>query len=60
MTRKHFVEMAQAFRATLEALDSPEGRAGVILAIEAFIRVAQDVNPRFDRGIFRSACGLND
>ena len=59
MTKKHFVEMASAFRNTLEAVaGSPEGRAGVILAIEAFMSVAISVNPRFNRGTFRRACGL--
>jgi hypothetical protein len=60
MSRKHFIAMAAEFKAILDSLDVPEARAGVILAIEAFMRVAASINGRFDRGRFRSACGLED
>jgi hypothetical protein len=58
MSKKHFVRMAAEFKTVLEALDMPEARAGVILAIEAFMRMAEDCNGRFDRDRFRRACGL--
>jgi hypothetical protein len=60
MTKKHFIEMAEEFRFALEATDMPEARAGVILAIEGFIRVARSVNSQFNRDRFRRACGLSD
>ena len=60
MTKKHFIRMAAEFKGILDALDVPEARAGVILSVEAFMRMAQDINGRFDRDRFRKACGLED
>jgi hypothetical protein len=50
--------MAAEFKSILDALEVPEARAGVILAIEAFMRLAADCNAHFDRDRFRTACGL--
>lgn len=60
MTKKHFIAMAKEFKGLLDSIDCPEGRAGVILSIEGFMRVAEDINDRFDRKRFRAACGLDD
>ena len=59
MTKKHFIAMAREFK---EALDNAKGedvRAGVILGVEGFMRVAEGINPRFDHARFKTACGFD-
>jgi len=60
MTKKHFIAMALEFKAGLEVMEDPKARAGMVMAIEGFMRVAMSINPRFDRSRFADACGLND
>lgn len=61
MTKKHFVEMAKAFKETLALVgENEQARAGVVLSIDAFMRVAKDANNRFDFAKFRKACGLEN
>ncbi len=66
MTKKHFVEMAAEFKVVLNELPGPEvqvalvARAAAIKMIEAFMRVAENVNSRFDRARFIAATGMND
>jgi len=59
MTKKHFVAMAAKFKGLMAAAaDSPECKAGIILAVYAFCDVAADVNDQFDRERFCKASGL--
>ncbi len=56
MTKKHFVAMATEFQSLLKSLYGTDARVGVVKTVEAFMRVAENVNPRFDRKRFSDAC----
>ena len=65
MTRKDYVLIASALRSSrlhLPAMD-PQCRAGAKDQWEMTVeKIADDLerdNPRFDRGIFLTACGMN-
>lgn len=51
MTRKHFIQMAQG----ISEMDCMAQR---VATAEAFIKVARQVNARFDEAKFRKACGI--
>ena len=52
MTKKHFIALAAAIKSSDNDLQTKTFAALVI------IRVAEQDNPRFDRGRFLTACGL--
>jgi hypothetical protein len=51
MTKKHFIAMAR------EISQMPDRKSARITA-EAFCKVAQTTNPRFDQARFLTACGV--
>lgn len=57
MTRKDYVQLAEALKAAAYALNPPE-RAGAILAAQEIALALAADNPRFDRARFIKACGL--
>ncbi len=58
MMKKHFIEMARAFKILLNNADGKKARIATINCIEAFMSVAAQTNGRFDYGRFRDACGI--
>lgn len=61
MTKKHFVEIAAAFKSTRPVNDE-HGRATLtwVRTVEEFSRLAAQWNPQFDEARFRRACGWGD
>lgn len=61
MSRKHYVAMAEEFRAGVE-ISKAEGQAALnatLRAIDGFCYVAKRDNSNFDPDRFRKACGAN-
>jgi hypothetical protein len=60
MTKKHFVLLAAALRSNVPSLDSNAYESELFENIVASISDAcREVNPRFDRERFESACGMD-
>lgn len=58
MTRKHFEAKAAEFKRVLALVSDAERKAEILREIEAYMDIAAEVNPRFDRNRFKAACGL--
>lgn len=65
MTRKDYVKLAEAFKASFDAtsqnedVDRPAVELGIILCVNRVANVLKADNPTFDRVRFLTACGLN-
>jgi hypothetical protein len=59
MSKKHFKALAEALRDAFEIANerSSDRASGVVLAMERVAYVCQDMNNRFDRRRFLTACG---
>jgi hypothetical protein len=60
MTKKHFIAMAAEFQLLIDTVGTEQEKVGIKHSVGAFIRVAQQDNPKFDAARFRTACGLED
>lgn len=60
MTRKDFELIARALAETREGVASPEQKRGVEMAARVLGTYLRDTNPRFDRGRFVRACGVEE
>lgn len=54
MTKKHFIILAESIS---NDIASPEERRAIAAAV---IRVARELNPRFDKARFLAACDLQE
>lgn len=58
MSKKHFIAVAGTFRNLLDVTNEPVARAATIRAVRELATVFGQCNPRFQRGLFLSACGV--
>jgi hypothetical protein len=60
MSRKDFVAVAEAIKTALNSnQSSPEAQKGIRMAAFSLAATFSDLNPRFDRNGFLTACGVN-
>lgn len=60
MSRKHYIAVAAIIEFGLGAADTDDGLDVVTAMAHRFASMFNADSPRFDRGRFLAACGLND
>lgn len=58
MSRRDFVAIAAEFRNLADEADTPEKREMLVRTAERMCVVFSDLNGRFDRARFLTACGM--